>query len=127
MFVSNCPVLAQDWTKKYYHSLQDGNELYSACQSAQENVQTEGENIRLKTSAGQTALHVGICLGYIEGVVDSIPAGEGFEPDANVRLSQYVDVVTEYLRNNPNLRHLSAYRLVRTALTDAFPTKHAKR
>jgi hypothetical protein len=125
--ISSCRVLAQDWTTKSYHSLVDGNDLYSACRSAQENIKFEGENMRLKTSEGSTVLSAGICWGYIEGVVDSIPGGEGFEPDASVRLSQYVDVVTAYLRDNPNQRHLHAYALVRIALTRAFPARRTKR
>jgi len=125
--VSNCSVLAQDWRTKGYHSLKDGNELYSNCQTLQENIKYEGENLRLKTSEGSTVLSAGICWGYIEGVVDSIPVTEGFGPDSNVRLSQYVDVVTAYLRDYPNQRHLPAYGLVRTALTKAFPAKQTKR
>jgi hypothetical protein len=120
---SICPVLAQDWTTKSYNSFVDGNDLYSACRSAQENIKFEGERMQLKSSEGSTVFSAGICWGYIEGVVDSIPAGEGFEPDENVRLSQCVDVVIAYLRDNPNQRHLGAYGLVRIALTKAFRTK----
>jgi hypothetical protein len=55
--------------------------------------------------------------------VDSIPDGEGFEPDPDVKISQHVDVVLAYLRDHPEKRHLSAYYLTRSALTDAFPSK----
>jgi hypothetical protein len=63
----NCPVLAQDLTTKSYHSLVDGNDLYSACRSAQENIKFEGEKMRLKTSEGSTVFSAGICWGYVEG------------------------------------------------------------
>jgi len=56
-------------------------------------------------------------------VVDSIPEGEGFEPDSDVRGSQYVDAVVAYLRDHPESGHESAYALTRYALTPAFPTK----
>jgi|SRR6266404_3970864 len=121
----SCPALAQDWMHKQYHSLEDGNRLYSQCQSAQENIKTaDGDKVRLnKSTPSADLVDAGACWGYIEGVVDSIPAGEGFDPDENVRASQYVDVVLAYLRDNPKVRHVPAYVLVRTALSEAFPGK----
>jgi hypothetical protein len=117
------------WTTKSHYVLEDGDELYAQCQSAAETVKLgEGENADMKPTASRTdILQTGVCWGYIKGVVDSIPAGEGFHPDANVRISQYVDIVTEYLRKNPNRRQQPAYFLARTAVTEAFPensTRH---
>jgi hypothetical protein len=56
-------------------------------------------------------------------VVDSIPEGEGFAPADKVQMTQYVDVVLTYLRDHPNQRHLPAYYLTRTALSNAFSAK----
>jgi hypothetical protein len=109
--------------KKSYHVLEDGNDLYAKCQNAEDNLKTEGDSTKIKASAGIELFYGGICWGYIESVVDSIPAGEGFEPDAKVRLNQYVDLVTAYLRDNPKLRHEPAYYLIRTAVSKAFPEK----
>jgi hypothetical protein len=112
----------QDWTTKRYLVLEDGNQLYSQCQSAEESLKLEEETVSLKpTASRRDAFPAGVCWGYIRAVVDSIPAGEGFEPDENVRLSQYLDVVTAYLRNHPNERQHPAHHLVRIALTEAFP------
>jgi len=105
------------WTKKSYHAMMKGNELYEDCSDAEKHVQFSGERISLSTvSAAQ-------CWAYVEAVVDAIPGGEGFEPDSDVRLSQYVDVVRGYLKEHPESRHFPAYYLSRTALTEAFPDK----
>ncbi|MGB7846848.1 MAG: Rap1a/Tai family immunity protein [Candidatus Acidiferrum sp.] len=119
----------QDWATKGRYVLEDGNGLYTHCQSAENNLKMgEGDNIQMRSTASQTDFLVaGACWGYIQAVVDSIPQGEGFHPDENVRMSQYVDVVTAYLRNNPSQRQKPAYYLARTALTEAFPGNKAKR
>ena len=115
---------APSWTMKSYYSLEDGNQLYSECQSADKNLTVgEGDAVHLKPSTPYDMVRAGLCWGYIQGVVDSIPAGEGFEPDKNVRISQYVDVVLAYLRDNPGRRHLPAYGLTRSALSHAFPSR----
>jgi hypothetical protein len=123
--------LAQDvpsWVTKSYHRLKDGNQLYSECQSAEKNLTIlEDGTVRARNiAASGDLLFAGTCWGYIEAVVDSIPTDEGFEPESNVRFSQYVDVVLAYLRDNPNLRHLPAHFLTRTALSNAFPAKPKK-
>jgi len=121
-------VLAQEtptWVTKRYHVLEDGNDLYAQCQNAEKSIRTEeGDNIRVIASGD--LFSAGTCWGYIQAVVDSVPAGEGFEPDENVRLTQYMDVVLAYLRDNPSLRHHPAYFLTRTALSNAFPAKAGK-
>jgi len=116
------PTQEPDWARKDYYSLVDGNGLYAECQSADKNIKLgEGGAMSVRTGAEVDLFAGGMCWGYIRAVVDSIPAGEGFEPDKNVRLNQYVDVVLAYLRDNPNLRHQSAYGLTRNALAIAFP------
>jgi hypothetical protein len=111
------------WVNKNYHVLTDGNTLYSYCQSTKKNVTISGTNLQIPNSAGTDLFPAGMCWGYIEAIVDSIPTGEGFEPDPEVKGSQYVDVVFAYLRDHPEQRHLPAYFLTRYALTDAFPAK----
>jgi hypothetical protein len=112
------------WTTKNYHVLVDGNDLYSKCQMADKNVRLSGEFIETQSSASGSDLFLaGNCWGYITAVVDSIPEGEDFDPDTDVRLSQYVDVVLAYLRAHPESRHLPAHALVRYALAGAFPAR----
>ena len=113
---------------KTYHVLVDGNELFRDCQSYEDNVTlTADERLVLKElgESRNDTFAAGKCLGYVSGIVDSIPVGEGFGlgPDPAVRGSQCVDVVFAYLRDHPEQRHLPAYELVRTALTQAFPGK----
>ena len=112
------------WLTKNYHVLVDGNQLYSYCQSYETNVKVVEEGIEYRTAASQTdVLYAGQCWGYILAVVDSVPAGEGFDPDPDVKASQYMDVVFAYLRDHPESRHLPAYEITRTALSVAFPTR----
>jgi len=118
--------LAQEtppWATKAYHVLVDGNELYADCQDAEKNVKKTGKDIETKSSSGNDLFSAGRCWGYVTAVVDSIPAGEGFEPDPAVKGSQYVDVVLAYLRDHPESRHLPAHFLTRYAVTQAFPAK----
>jgi hypothetical protein len=111
------------WATKNYHVLVDGNELYSRCQTSEKVVRLSGDQVQVDTAAGMDLFYAGRCWGYIMGVVDSIPAGEDFDPDPGVRASQEVDVVLAYLRSHPESRHLPAYALVRYALTEAFPAR----
>jgi hypothetical protein len=119
--------LAQEkppWAAKSYHVLVDGNRLYTDCQSAEKNVRmTEKDTTEVRADAGDDLFIAGLCWGYVAAVVDSIPVGEGFELDAKVKGSQYVDVVQAYLRDHPESRHLPAHYLVRSAITQAFPAK----
>jgi hypothetical protein len=113
------------WKTKGYHSLLSGNELYSDCQEWERNTSVSADNrIMIKTGNASAILQAGECHGYIMGIVDSIPAGEGFNPAPDVLMNQYVDVVYKYLLDHPELRHLTAYELARTALTEAFPTSN---
>jgi hypothetical protein len=105
------------WTKKKYHVLVDGNELFEMCGYVEKHVHISGDRVDIDGVPAAT------CWAYVEAVVDSIPGGEGFEPNEDVRLSQYVDTVFKYLKDHPESRHLPAYYLVRTALTEAFPGK----
>jgi Rap1a immunity proteins len=109
------------WQSKRYHSLMDGNQLYAECQQWQKDVTTSADGRIIIAGKTERDLYdSGTCYGYILGVVDSIPADEGFDPDPNVLGSQYIDVVIAYLRNHPQSRNYSAYGLTREALTEAF-------
>lgn len=115
--------MPQAWTTKRYHVLMDGNELYAICLAAERNTHILEDSIQFSTRVPDDLYASGKCLGYITAVVDSIPSGEGFSPETNVRLSQYADVVLRYLRDNPDKRQNHAYWIVRVAVTNAFPSQ----
>lgn len=79
--------------------------------------------------AQQGGFERGMCLGYLDGVIDThtsfIIAGSGALgficiPD-KVTKGQARDVVLKYMRDNPEQTHLSASTLVIAALREAFP------
>jgi len=115
---------------EYHHVLVRGSELYSLCQAWERNIRVTTENeleAYEATGTRRDAFWAGQCWGYIEGIVDSIPAGEGFGPDPKVRVSQFVETVMLYLRNHPEEHHLPAYTIARTALIKAFPARLGSR
>lgn len=111
------------WETKSRYSLWDGNKLYGVCEKwnvlVTANLDGTFDPYSNRKDIGGSAM----CLGYVMGVVDSIPGGEGFSPDSNVSVIQYADVVFAYLRDHPEIRHKPAYWLTRKALTQAFPAK----
>ena len=113
----------QTWETKDYHSMMDGNELYTICQKAEKTITVLGGEMDISLHSPKDAYATGKCLGYVAAVVDAIPLGEGFDPPTTVRLNQYMDVVLLYLHNNPDKRQEPAYYLVRVALSNAFPTR----
>ena len=105
-------------------SLTDGNELYSWCRAYKDVVKkTGGDEMDINTTDGSAAFNAGRCMGYVRAAVDSLPAGEGFDPGPHVRLTQYVDVVFKYLDEHPESRDKEAAILVTKALTQAFPKR----
>jgi Rap1a immunity proteins len=105
-------------------SLTSGNDLYSWCQTAQDIIISGGDNVKMKEHASTEDLtSSALCWGYVRGVVDSIPVGEKFYPDPEVKLSQYIDVVLAYLKQHPNIRQNPAAVIVRIAVEEAFPGK----
>jgi len=112
----------ESWQTKRHLVLVDGNELYSRCQSYERNVRVTEGHVEF-TGEGEDLISAGQCWGYIFAVVDSIPEGEGFDPDSSVQGSQEIDVAIRYLQDHPEIRPYDAYALVRTALTQAFPTR----
>jgi len=69
-------------------------------------------------SAREDSLSAGLCLGYIQGVLESststciIPG---------VTFGQLKDVVVRFLRTNPQNRHNQASLLVEEAIQEAWP------
>jgi hypothetical protein len=69
------------------------------------------------------AQYMGICQGFVAGVVDSSLRPLSFRVcvPAGVTLQQTADVVTNYLRDHPEERHYTAQSLVVFALQQAWP------
>ncbi|MBC8267156.1 MAG: hypothetical protein H8E36_00210 [Rhodospirillaceae bacterium] len=80
-----------------------GNDLHKVCQSSS---------------------NEDVCSGYIMGIVDATAwtkADIAFCVPKDSSLRQATDIVTKWLNENPEHRHLSAAGLVITALTLAWP------
>lgn len=92
-----------------------GNELYPYVQKATKNRAEHAEKID-----SADAFDVGMERGYVAGVQDTFN-GALFCVPPEVTLSQSVDIVTDYLRERPEIRHEAAKILVWNALTQAFP------
>jgi Rap1a immunity proteins len=89
----------------------DGNQLFDKCKDHEHSPQYYDK--ALSTSA---------CRQYVLGVVDALrDAGTFCIPDHSVQLNQLVDVVTPYLRDHSEKRHLPASDLVTAALKEKFP------
>jgi hypothetical protein len=87
----------------------NGNDLYAYC--------TASDNSKR-----------GICLGYIEGMADSIGVMQSISAAAVVCIppvlaGQARDVVVKYLQENPAHRHEAGATLVMEALHDAWPCR----
>lgn len=83
-----------------------GNDLVRAC-----------EKIDSKTDS----MDFGICMGYIEGVADSMESSICISPD--VEAGQLIKATIKWLNDNPNQLHHDAATLVFSALVDAFPCR----
>lgn len=112
----------ESWQTKRHLVLVDGNELHSRCQSYERNVRVTEGHVEF-TGEAADLISAGQCWGYVFAVVDSIPEGEGFDPDSSVRGDQEIEVAIKYLQDHPEIRPYGAYSLVRTALTEAFPAR----
>ena len=70
----------------------------------------------------------GICLGYVEGMADSIAVMQSISTATvfcipTVLAGQARDVVVKYLQENPAHRHEAGANLVMEALHDAWPCR----
>lgn len=65
------------------------------------------------------------CLGYNSAVADSLDSNSvnGYAAciPTSVSLGQIKDIVVQYLRSNPAVRHFAAVGLVADAISRAFP------
>ena len=100
--------------------LVNGNELYAWCAVAQRVMTPNSEGTVNFSGSIDDAVAGRSCWVYIQGVIDSTPSGGEFNPGPNVRFSQYVDVVTEYLRVHANIRNQPASKLIQNALRESF-------
>jgi hypothetical protein len=88
----------------------DGNKLHQLCND-------------------ETLFSLGVCRGYITGIVDAFDRLAGLPPDKtfctpeNSSTGQLIAVVKAWLEKNPQFRHFSAKSLISTALHEAFPCK----
>ena len=97
--------------------------------SAQENYPFQtGNDFLSQCEVGSDALSEAYCLGYIAGLVDRDAVAQGLNEGAGMiclpeesNLRQSVDVVLEFLRETPEVRHESARILALIALGRAFP------
>lgn len=87
-----------------------GNELHAVCSS-------------------RAMIDVGVCLGFVAGVVDGalmmtrpLPRKEQLicRPDG-VTVGQMRDIVVKFLNDKPGNRHVDAEIMVGLALANAFP------
>jgi hypothetical protein len=82
---------------------ENGNSLYGHCQKP------------------RISVFGALCGGYVSGVLDALEnLGASCVPGEATR-EQVTDVVTLYLRDHPEKRHLSASELVTAALKEKFP------
>lgn len=68
-----------------------------------------------------------MCRGYIGGAIDALTLdhflrGQQACIPNEVTLGQIIDVVTNYLRDNPASRHNGAALIARVAIVEAFPS-----
>ena len=66
------------------------------------------------------------CLGYVEGVTDSLSASPAQAPICvpdGVEGGQIKDVVVNYLRAHPETRQTSGASIIHAALYQAFPCR----
>ena len=90
-----------------YADFFDGNKLYDTC------------------SDEDSEVKIGMCIGYILGVVDLYEGTRNsFKMSkcikANVNGGQLQDIMLKFLKKNPETRHKPAALLIRNALNETF-------
>jgi hypothetical protein len=94
----------------------NGNEIYADC---------SGSNTRPPT---EQWLLAGTCLGYVTAISDALASGNsvnGFKACVpnNADMNQVMNIVKNFIRDQPERRHLVAAGLVAEALGHAFPCR----
>ena len=84
-------------------SFKTGNQLYEDCTAPLENPRNT------------------ICTAYVMGMVDALTHAREICPSRGVTGGQLADIVTNYFRSHPEVRHLSAASEAELALQRAFP------
>ena len=97
-------------------AFQDGNELYGFLQTQMR----IGKGGAYKTL--QAAYEGGLGQGYVAGVVDA-KNGAAFCVPSGLRFNQTEEITFNYLNSHPEERHLSAWSLVVTAMSEKFPCR----
>lgn len=115
------PVLA-DARDGFYR---DGYQLLQLCQAAERLDQEISPR-----EEGITAVNFGTCIGYIEGVMDTLtiahsPALACVPKD--IKLGQAQLIVRDYLAAHPKNLHSAASLLVTAALSEAFGCHRSRR
>lgn len=91
-----------------------GNDLYSKLQD-------------WNSSSPSNSIAGGAGVGYVTGIADAFngksTAGGKFCLPPNISVGQLIDVAYNYLKANPQERHLTASSIVVYALSQAFPCK----
>jgi len=64
-----------------------------------------------------------LCLGYVAGTFDTLDALKMTCRPNEVTMGQAQDMITKYLRDHPETRHLNASDLVGAFLAETFPCK----
>lgn len=98
----------------------DGNDLLDLCSNIK----------RVRGSSNpEILLKAGTCVGYIRGIMHSIPntnylSGRNFIcMPTGVQTIQAIDIVIKYLNDHPERRHLHQSELALHALWQAFPCR----
>ena len=100
----------------------DGNDMLSNCQAVVRNM--DGT-----TSAAHDYFPMGDCLGFVQGVHQTISVLQSMEqsrldicmPDSGIENGQATRIFVKYLTNHPEVLHFGEATLMILALGDAFP------
>ncbi len=98
-FILAVATVATAFTVPAHAGFYDGNKLYETC-------------------SAKSGRDIGLCVGYITGVADTLEDAKCFT--AGVDSHQVYDAVKQYLERHPAERHNRASSLVKEAIQQAF-------
>ena len=79
------------------------------------------------SDSGLSPMRKGFCVGYIQGVVNGYDLAQttyklrDFCEPANAQNGQVFEVVTNFVKGHPEVRHWQTRELVARAMIEAFP------